>query len=291
MLNVADAKDYITFGLRSSGSQILFFFYTNVDYPIVGHYFGDTALGLYRLAYEVVLEPVRMISNVVVDIAFPAFARLRNSSEKLLAQYVAFSRLNLVTVMSYAAVVFVAAPDVIHVLFPHYLGAQRAARILCAVAVLRSLGFVTPPLLDGVGRPDRTFTYMICAAITLPCAYITGALVLGPSLGFESVAIAWAIGYPVAFVVLVYMATQTLGWSALDYAKRVGGVVLCLFAAGALAAAGRYALGSAAPAVRLLVTVAIVVVTSGLLLAYTQNMTLRGAMRSMRDPVTPDQPT
>ena len=49
----------MTFGLKSSGSQILFYFYTNVDYPIVGAFFGPTALGIYRAAYEIVLEPVR----------------------------------------------------------------------------------------------------------------------------------------------------------------------------------------------------------------------------------------
>jgi teichuronic acid exporter len=80
ILRLREAKEYVTFGLKSSGSQILFYFYTNVDYPIVGYYFGDHALGIYRLAYEIVLEPVRVISNVIVDIAFPAFARLRNLS-------------------------------------------------------------------------------------------------------------------------------------------------------------------------------------------------------------------
>jgi len=100
------------------GSQILFYFYTNVDYPIVGYYFGADALGIYRLAYEVVLEPVRMISNVIVDIAFPAFARLRHSTDQLIAQFVSFTRLNLITVMTYSAIVLVAADDVLAVIFP-----------------------------------------------------------------------------------------------------------------------------------------------------------------------------
>jgi O-antigen/teichoic acid export membrane protein len=77
------AWDYASFGAKTAGSQILFYFYTNIDYPIVGYYFGDAALGIYRLAYEVVLEPVRVISAVVVDIAFPTFSKLRHSRDKL----------------------------------------------------------------------------------------------------------------------------------------------------------------------------------------------------------------
>jgi O-antigen/teichoic acid export membrane protein len=282
--NLVDAKDYVRFGLRTSGSQILYYFYTNVDYPIVGFFFGDKALGLYRFAYELVLEPVRIISNVVVDIAFPAFARLRQSKDQLIAQFVSFSKLNLITVMSFVAVVFVAAPELVEVLFPRYTGAVPAIRILCAVALLRAVGLVGPPLLDGVGRPDRTLTYMTCAAITMPLAYALGAITLGDHLGFESVAVAWAVGYPIAFCILIYMATQTLGWSALTYARRVLGVAACMVGAAGVAAAVRYALSDSGPVVRLVATAGVTLIGAGLLLAYTQGLTIRSALRSMREP-------
>jgi O-antigen/teichoic acid export membrane protein len=307
--NLRDAKEYLTFGLRTSGSQILFYFYTNVDYPIVGFFFGNTALGFYKLAYEIVLEPVRVISNVVIDIAFPTFARLRHSKDELVAQFVSFTKLNLITVMSYAVVVFVAAPDVLAVLFPDYPEAVDAVRILCAVAVLRAVGFVVPPLLDGVGRPDRTLSYMTSAAVVMPIMYVLGAVLLGDRIGFESVvtmwgvvypipfgvhragfesvAIAWAVGYPIAFGVLIYMATHTLGWSAWQYGRRVIGVAGCLIAGGVVAALVHYAVGATAPVIRLLAATATVLVVSGFLLAYTQGLSLRTALRSVREPPPP----
>jgi O-antigen/teichoic acid export membrane protein len=290
--HLADAKEYVRFGLRTSGSQILFYFYTNVDYPIVGFFFGDKALGLYKLAYEIVLEPVRIISNVVIDIAFPAFARLRHSKDQLVAQFVSFTRLNLITVMTFAAVVCVAAPDVLALLFPDYTEASHAVRILCAVAVLRAVGFVVPPLLDGIGRPDRTLSYMAIAAVTMPVMYVIFAMTLGPSVGFESVAIGWAVGYPIAFGVLVYMATQSIGWSALRYARAVIGVAACLLAAGAVAAGVHYMLGDRAPVIRLGMTAVVVIVVAGVLLAYTQGLSMRTALRSMREtpPAEPHEP-
>ncbi len=289
--NLRDAKDYVTFGLRTSGSQLLFYFYTNVDYPIVGFFFGDKALGAYKLAYEIVLEPVRIISNVVVDIAFPAFARLRHAKDQLVAQFVSFTKLNLITVMIYAAVVGVAAPDLLALLFPDFTGAATAIRILCAVAVLRAVSFVMPPLLDGVGRPDRTIRYQATAAITMPIMYVLGALVLGGPLGYESVAVAWAVGYPIAFGVLAYLATHTIGWSALKYLRAVGGVAACLFAAGVLAAATRFAVDGIAPAIELGIVAVVAVVSAGLLLAYTQGLSLRTAVRSLRDTPPPQADT
>ena len=175
VLRLRQSWSYASFGAKSAGSQILFYFYTNVDYPIVGYYFGETALGLYRVAYEIVLEPVRVISQVVVDVAFPVFSRLRHERDLLVARFILFTRLNLVTVMTYAAVAFVIADDLIAIAFSDYIGAGDAVRILCGVAILRSVSFVVPPLLDGVGRPARTFIYTLTAAIALPVSFVLAA--------------------------------------------------------------------------------------------------------------------
>jgi O-antigen/teichoic acid export membrane protein len=277
-----EAREYVTFGMKTSASQILFYFYTNVDYPIVGYYFGDSALGLYRLAYEVALEPVRIISNVVVDVAFPTFAKLRLDRDRLVSQFVSFTRLNLITVMAFAAIVFVAAEDVLRLIFPDYVAAATAVRILCLVAVLRSVSFVIPPLLDGIGRPDRTFTYMLVAAIALPISYVALAVIAGDRLGFESVAVAWAIGYPIAFAILVKIAIYTLEWSSMAYLRAVRGVSLCLIVAG-IAAFGVHALLSGqGPGLRLAITTAVVILVTGVLLAYTQGLSLRTARRALK---------
>ncbi|HEY4242390.1 MAG TPA: lipopolysaccharide biosynthesis protein [Kofleriaceae bacterium] len=278
----AGARDYVTFGAKTSGSQILFYFYTNIDYAIVGYYFGATALGIYRMAYEIVLEPVRMISNVVVDVAFPAFAKLRHMRDKVIEQFVSFVRLNLVTVMTYSAIVFVSAADVVTVIFPKYQGAAPAVRILCAVAVLRAVSFVIPPLLDGLGKPNRTFIYTLVAAVTLPLCYNLFAIFLGDRLDFLSVAVAWAVGYPVAFAVLILLAIYTLEWSPTAFLRAVLGIPLCTIAAAAAGFGVRELLPHATPALRLGLVTATILAVVLLLLAYTQGLSIAGALRAMK---------
>jgi len=282
ILRLSEAWEYVTFGMKTSGSQILFYFYTNVDYPVVGYYFGDIALGFYRLAFEIVLEPVRMISNVIVDIAFPAFARLRHQHDKLIAQFVSFTKLNLITVMTYSAIVFVAAEDVVEVIFPAFTGAATAVRVLCFVAVLRSVSFMIPPLLDGIGHPNRTFTYTLAAAITMPIAFILGAVLLGEHFRFVSVAIAWSVGYPFAFAILIYLAIYTLKWSTTAYLRAILGVALCTIAAAVAGLGSHRLLAEQAAWVRLLVTTITIVGVTGVLLAYTQGLSIRGAARALK---------
>lgn len=226
---VREAADYFWFGMKASGSQILFYFYTNVDYQIVGYYFGPEANGLYTLAYQIVLEPVRVISDVVVQVAFPVFARLRRSRAQLVEQFIAFTRMNLVTVLSFLALIFVVVEDFIAVVIgPEWVPASAAVRILCAVGVFRALSFIVPPLLDGLGFPALTLIYTAVAAVVLPTLFWIFA-VYGDS--FEAVAVAWAIGYPIAFAVLAWIAIRKIGLSAFEYLRRTMGIPLCAGAA------------------------------------------------------------
>jgi O-antigen/teichoic acid export membrane protein len=276
-----ETKEYVSFGLNQSATQILFYFYTNIHIPIVGYYFGAESLGLYRIANEIVLEPIRIISAVIVDVAMPTFSRLQYARDSLIAQLTSFTRLNLVTVMSYSAIVCVAAPEVISVLFPKYVGAEDAVRMLGAVAILRSVSLVLPPLLDGMGYPNRTLVYTATASLTLPIVWVLSAVLLH-QLGFLSVAIGWAVGYPIAFGVLVWLAMYTLRWSTLAYFRSVGGVALCMLGAAAVGFAVHAVIGGAPAPIVLLVTAVVIVGVAAMLLAYTQGMSLRAAMNAMK---------
>jgi O-antigen/teichoic acid export membrane protein len=280
---VRDAADYLRFGFKASASQMLFYFYTNVDYAIVGRVFGDSALGLYRWAYEVVLEPVRIISDVVREVAFSAFVRLRRDPEQLKAQFISFTRLNLFTVLTFLGVVVVAAEEIlILTVDSDYLPAALAIRILAVVGLLRSVGFVVPPLLDGLGYPGRTLIYQGCAALVLPALFVVGATTLGDQLGFTSVAVAWAVGYPLAFAVLMAMALYAVRLRVRDYVRAVLGIPLCVAAAVLAGVGAKLALPGASVGLRFLAIIAAELAVLLPLLTYTQGMSPRQMWRAAR---------
>ncbi|HRC55186.1 MAG: oligosaccharide flippase family protein [Myxococcales bacterium] len=280
---VRDAAEYLRFGFKASGSQMLFYFYTNVDYAIVGRVFGDAALGMYRWAYEVVLEPVRIISDVVREVAFAAFARLRRDPEQIKAQFISFTRLNLFTVLTFLGVVVVAAEEVLILTVDQdYLPAASAIRILALVGVLRSVGFVVPPMLDGLGFPGRTLIYQACAAVLLPALFVTGASVLGDSMGFTSMAVAWAVGYPLAFSVLMAMGLYAAHLRVREYLAKIMGIPACVAAAVAAGVVAKLALGELSVGLRFvgIITAELAVLLP--LLTYTQKMSPRAMWRAAR---------
>lgn len=283
VFHIRDAADYLRFGFKASGSQMLFYFYTNVDYAIVGRIFGATALGLYRWAYEIVLEPVRIISDVVREVAFSAFARLRRHPEQLKAQFISFTRLNLFTVLTYLGVVVVAAEEVLVLTVgADYLPAATAVRVLAIVGLLRSVGFVVPPLLDGLGYPGRTLIYQACAAVVLPSLFVLSSMFLGPKIGFTAAAVGWAIGYPFAFAVLIAMALYAVKLRLRDYLRSVVGIPMCVAAAAAAGFAIKLAIMDLSIGLRFLIIVAVELAVLLPLLTYTQDMSPKQMLRAAR---------
>lgn len=286
---------YVKFGARTAASNVLYQVYTSLDSPIIYHYFGKEASGIYTLADTFILEPVKTIANVVIDVAFPTFAKLRADRRAVANQLIKFTRLNLLAVLPYTILIFLIAPEVLNLFWlGHGSGDLKwtsrnvelcvdAIRLLCVMGFFRSLGFLGPPLLDGMGRPDLTLRYMIVATFAVPGSFLLGAKLLGPSLGFLSVAAAWAIGYPIAFAVLAYLVAHTVKLNVREYVQASWGIIAsCAIGLGVGFAVDR-ALPDASNALRLASITAATLGSITLLLVYWQKLTPRAIAASLGD--------
>ncbi len=255
---------YWRFGRRTSASQVLFHLYTNADYQIVGLWFGAAATGLYRAAYELVLEPTKLLSYVVVEVAFPVFARLRHDLVALRARLIEFTRSNLLVLVPVLTALVLVPGDWLAVFYgERWRAGAHAVRLLCAVGALRALAFLLPPLLDGVGRAELTLRYTLIAAVLVPASQLAAAVALGPSLGWTAVAWAWVAGYPLAFAVLLALALGQIELAPRRYLAAVApflGVGVVGLAAGAATAA---AAGGLPALARVAAVSAAVVVSDG----------------------------
>jgi O-antigen/teichoic acid export membrane protein len=228
------------FGIQVSVSDLLYFAYTSADYLVIGKVFGPAAVGAYRLAYEMVLDVVRLVSMITAEVAFPTFARLgdRDPGDQLLR----FTRQNLVLIAPMLVVIGVAADDLLSILYPP-LGpaAATAARILCIVGARRSASFVLPAMLSGLGFARDSLVYNLVAAIVCPLAFVFAAYAF-PGLGYLSVAWAWTIAYPIAFALLLWFALQRTHLTLAGYLRGIAPICVWAAATTALALAARSAL-------------------------------------------------
>jgi hypothetical protein len=212
-------------------------------------YFGESALAIYSLAFQLVLEPVRSITNVVADVALPTFARVKSNASEVAARFAHFVRLNLIGVLPFLVVLYCCTEDIMLLTSnrwtPEQIGlVALAVKILCGVGLLRSVGFLGPPLLDGMGRPGLTLTYMITAAVSLTTTFFAVGHFAGhhEMRGLVSIAWAWLVGYPAAFALLAVLVARVAGVKWQQILRVNFGVIISCMLALAVGELVRYAL-------------------------------------------------
>ncbi|HEY1814618.1 MAG TPA: oligosaccharide flippase family protein [Kofleriaceae bacterium] len=248
-----------------SGGELLYYAYASADYLVVGAYFGNAAVGAYRLAYEAVLDVVKLVSTMTAEVAYPVLA----TSREVGADLVRFTRQNALALAPILVFIALEADDLLAALYgtlPH--AAATAARILCAVGALRVCSFELPPMLAGVGAARRVLAYHAVAAIVLPAAFaIAGAL----GSDFTAIAWAWAAAYPIAFAVLLVLALPLAQLTLRAYLAPLGRVAVCALGAAIAGEAARVFL-PAGP-LRLACAAAAIVIVYAALLARLEGVT------------------
>jgi O-antigen/teichoic acid export membrane protein len=297
VFKLREAAHHVRFGLRTAASNVLYYVYTSMDVPVILAVFGPKQgpvyAGIYALADQIVLEPIKMIANVVTDVAYPAFARMRTDRPAVVDQLIKFTRANLITILPYVVVVLLVIPEILHLFIsgpkwtPRSLDlAADAARLLCVMGLFRALGYLGPPLLDGMGYPQRTLRYMIIATFAVPASFWLGARYLGPLFAadarFLSVALAWAIGYPLAFAALAYLVVRTIDLPVRAYLAQSMPILVCAAAGIAIGFGVDRATGEASDVIRLVAIGGSALATIVLLLVTWQKITPRSIAASLK---------
>ena len=253
-----------------SGGELLYYAYTSADYLVIGAAFGAAAVGAYRLAYEMVLDVVKLVSAITAEVAYPVLATTRDVAGEL----VRFTRQNALALAPVLVFIALEADALLAALYgPLPPAAATAARILCVVGALRISSFVIPPMLAAIGAPRRVLAYHAVALVVLPASFAIGA-VLGHD--FTAVAWGWAAGYPIAFGVLLALALPRAELSLGGYLLPLGRTALCAIGA-ALAGIAARALGG-----NLFAVAAAILVVYGLLIAWLERVTPAAIARAIR---------
>lgn len=210
-----DTKEFISFGLYQMGEKTLHYFSSNIDYLLIGRFFGAEALGYYNIAYQLIIIPVQRINPIVTQVAVPLFSKLQYEKERLQKGYITvINYLSLVNFPLYF-LLFSTAP----VLIPFVFGEQWTnsiplVQILCAMGLVRSTISPNTSLSVATGRAELGFYWTIISMVILiPCISFGAYL-------YEVRGI--AIGFVVAQVILAiinynFFVKKLIGYCSSEY--------------------------------------------------------------------------
>jgi O-antigen/teichoic acid export membrane protein len=79
--SIEEVKSISNYSLNLVGFSIFNYFARNTDYILIGKFLGSEPLGYYTLAYQIMLYPVQIVSQIISRVMFPAYARIQDNLE------------------------------------------------------------------------------------------------------------------------------------------------------------------------------------------------------------------
>ena len=87
ILSIEAIRGFLPFSLNLLGFNLVNYVSRNIDYLLIGKFLGPTPLGLYTLAYKIMLVPLQNISWALSNALFPIFSKFSNDRERVLRNY------------------------------------------------------------------------------------------------------------------------------------------------------------------------------------------------------------
>ncbi len=195
---------------RYLGIQLAQFMASRSDAVWIGLILTAAEVGIYAVAFQVILIMVEVLSLTVGQVIFPMFARLQADTPRLASAYGRATRLTTLVALPVLGFVGAAAPDVVAILF----GSQwvRSAPVLSVLTIFGAfqvLQQLNVTLLNSRGR-QRVAMYFLAAAGCLQAVFILVSASHGLIWVSIAVAARAALCAPIAFV----LASRELGHHA-----------------------------------------------------------------------------
>ena len=206
ILSIEAACGFLPFSLNLLGFNLVNYVSRNVDYLLIGKFLGPTPLGLYTLAYKIMLVPLQNISWALGNALFPVFSKFSQDNVRLLTNYTKV--IVFISAISFPGMAFVHAYAIqlITLCFNEkWLPAADVLRVLAICGMIQSVFSPCSLILLSTGRSDLQFRIGVHGVIGTIIS-----VALGLQYGMVGVAYAYTIFNAFWFVSISRTMAQLL---------------------------------------------------------------------------------
>ncbi|HEY4975552.1 MAG TPA: oligosaccharide flippase family protein, partial [Steroidobacteraceae bacterium] len=206
-LRLSAIRPLLHFGLRAATSNFFEQTFRNIDFLLVGWFYGPAPLAVYRVAFDVAMEPATAAGTLVNRTALPVFARADTAQR---ADTLTWSLRRLAYLVAPLMVGLILAADPLTALLHDQQGHSYAAaalplKLLAAAALPRVTMQSIYPLLMGSGRPGTAARLSGMTMLLLTGGVLIAGFSFPASSGLIAVSAVWLLIYP---PLLVWGATH-----------------------------------------------------------------------------------
>jgi O-antigen/teichoic acid export membrane protein len=213
-------KEVFGFGIFTTGTNIVNYLISNVDYLLIGKFVSSSALGAYTFAFVLTNTFRGRLMAVMNRVFYPLYSKMQDNPDTLKKYYLKVVNYN--SVIIFPIMVFfilLADPVIIRVFGEKWIDSISPLQILSASVMVHMMVNSNTSLIRGIGRPDLEFKIQLVKAILFVPVLILGVL----KFGIVGAAYATLINKVMAVIIAQYTFNKLLKIkiSTLEFLKAV----------------------------------------------------------------------
>jgi O-antigen/teichoic acid export membrane protein len=200
----AEIRSLVRFGIRAAAANIFEQIFKNIDFLLVGWFYGTARLAVYRVAFDVAMEPAMAVGTLVNRTALPVFARVSTVRDQL-ARSLTWSLRRLTMLVAPLMVGLILAADPLTALLHDEQGNSYAAaalplKLLAAAGLFRVTSQILTPLMLASGRPGTAATLSAATLLLLSLGILVAGISFNAQAGIVAVSAVWLAVYALLLV-------------------------------------------------------------------------------------------
>lgn len=215
-------KAQIRYGIHFQISSLFNYGTRNTDYLLVGRFIGSEALGIYQMAYQLMIWTQQNVTGVVAQVMFPTLSTIQDDKERVKKVYLKVT--SSIALFSFPLVLglWVVAPSFIYVV----LG-EKWGEVVPIFRILAILGLTQSTnnggwILLSQGRVDLRLKLQVGFYFI----YLT-TFIIGLYWGIWGVALCYTLTSLVLMPIYFHVVGQLVNLTYLDIIRAVARILFC----------------------------------------------------------------
>jgi teichuronic acid exporter len=206
-------REPLTFGRRVLVSSFAWSTYNTLDNVTAGRVLGQSALGLYGMAWNLANTPLEKIVSLVTTL-IPAYLARVQTDMAALRSYVRSltEAISLATFPATVGIALVARQAIPLIMGAKWDGMITPLEVLSLYAAFRSIVALLPKVLTAVGDARFVMRIEVTGLVVMPLAFW-----IGSRWGITGIAFGWVVAYPIIAIPHYWRTLKTIQMPISEY--------------------------------------------------------------------------
>lgn len=170
----SEVRVYVGFGAYQLGERTINYFSANIDKILIGKLLGSHAVGLYNVAWQLIIFPLSKLNPIINKVALPVYGKLQQDPAAIDEYYsLAMRAIGLIVIPFSIYLSFFSKPLVAVVFGQQWVEAAHVVSILGGVGLIKAIGNPGGALVVALGNAKVGFWWnAVWATLVLSCVYL-----------------------------------------------------------------------------------------------------------------------